>query len=169
MRLFLAIKPEGLFLKALDMVSGGLKAILRNAAFAPLQNMHITLCFIGETDKAEIIKAAGISFNPFEVGLGRLGIFGGRNSALVWIGLESGGALEAAAADIRLKLRDNGVNFDSKPFKPHITIARKAHVPDGISLSSIKIPKVAMICDRIELFKSEHTNGKRLYTSIAAF
>jgi 2'-5' RNA ligase len=167
MRLFIAIKPAAL-LKALDTVSDGLKPLLHGAAFTPLQNTHITLCFIGETDKVERVKtSAALLFNPFEVTLGELGFFGGRNSALIWVGLESGGALETLSAALRLRLRENGVPFDLKPFKPHITIARKVRIPSGFSFASIDIPKARMLCDKIELFKSEQINRKRLYTSIA--
>jgi 2'-5' RNA ligase len=171
MRLFIAIKPRDLFLKALETISHELKRLLPNASFTPIQNMHITLCFIGETDKTELIKTvvASISFNPFDVEIGRLGFFGGSASALIWIGLKEDNALESVSTAIRLKMRDNGIYFDARPLKPHITIARKAQIYDNFSFTYINIPKASMRCDKIELLKSERFKGKQTYTSIVAF
>jgi 2'-5' RNA ligase len=167
-RLFFAVKPGGLFLKALEAVSGELKSLLRNASFVPVQNIHLTLCFIGETDKTESIKAAaaGVAFEPFDLEIDKLGVFRGD---LIWIGLKSSDALFSLSAAIRAKMRDNGISFDPKPFKPHITIARRADIRSDLSFTSVNIPKASMRCDKFGLYRSERSEGKQIYTLTAEF
>jgi 2'-5' RNA ligase len=171
MRLFIAVKPHSLFLKALETISGELKRLLPKVSFVPIQNMHLTLCFIGETDKIELLKTVinGIPFNSFNMEMGRLGTFGRGDSTLIWVGLNSCQALETISAAIRVKLLENGINFDSKPFRPHITVARRALLPAGFSIASVSTPKEIIKCNKIELLKSEKYEGKPFYTPVAAF
>jgi 2'-5' RNA ligase len=168
MRLFFAVKPRGLFLKALEAVSGDLKRLLRNASFVPVQNIHLTLCFIGETDKIELIKASavGVSFDPFDLETDKPGVFNGN---LIWIGLKTSDALLSLSAAIRARMRDNGILFDPKPFKPHITIARRADIQSNFSLTSVNIPKASMRCDKFGLYRSERCEGKQVYSLTAEF
>ena len=66
--------------------------------------------------------------------------------------------------DIRGALRRNGIPFDGKDFRPHITLLRKAS--DTETAGKIKTVPVSMTADRISLMKSDFTADGVRYTEI---
>lgn len=97
---------------------------------------HVTLAFLGEVadDRAPEVAAAlqaGVSrwrtAGDHAPGL-RLaggGRFGRRQSALLWVGLDGEvAALRSLSGAVRRELRRARVQFDHKPFRPHLTFAR---------------------------------------------
>ena len=161
MRLFIAINFSEKFRNVLlDTMR-----ILRNKGFkgnyVSAENLHMMLCFIGETEEVDEIKAAmkTVSFNPFRLSLGSLGTFGN----LLWVGTNGGDELKRVVGGIRAKLDFAGIVYDRKKFRPHITIIRKmaGNIPDDFV-----VPEAEMIVNKISLMKSERLNGKMVYTEI---
>ena len=56
------------------------------------------------------------------------------------------------ASRVRTELESRGIAFDAKPFLPHITLARRAHIPAG-ALPDLPFPLPAEATD-VTLFKS---------------
>ena len=57
-----------------------------------------------------------------------LGKFGRANDATLWLGIASTPQLERLARAVREQLAARGVAFDPKPFKPHVTLARRVRI-----------------------------------------
>lgn len=95
-----------------------------------LENIHITLRFLGETplrlnDKiGEEIKT--IKFEPFEVSIRETGVFPDlRRINVVWVGIEKGNLeLVNIHSQVESKLKKLGIRPDDRGFSPHITVAR---------------------------------------------
>jgi len=120
----------------------------RGARWVPVENLHLTLRFLGETDRR------GIESVTFEVSsviqgmqapslrLGDPGVFPGRGGrALVfWAGLE--GELEALkrlAGSLEACARRAGFPPERRGFRPHVTLAR-LRGPSGRELQGRVLP-----------------------------
>ncbi|HMO98603.1 MAG TPA: RNA 2',3'-cyclic phosphodiesterase, partial [Kiritimatiellia bacterium] len=106
---------------------------------------HLTLVFLGATPEpveerlVNDLAIAARSVSPFPLKLGGGGSFGSpRAPKVVWVGVEASPALmrlQAACADA---VRATGQPVESRPFRPHLTLARiRSRLPPG-ALTTIK-------------------------------
>lgn len=122
MRLFVAVPlPE----KLRDKM-GALAKEMKMDGIVPIkaENMHITLKFIGETNKENAIEQElqRVQVRTFDCTAKGVGVFPNENYVrVVWVGIESMGELEKLAKEVQATLRVFG--GDDK-FSAHITIAR---------------------------------------------
>ena len=134
-----------------------------SGGFTPPENLHLTLAFIGETNRISEAKAAigSLDLSPVELTLDSLGSFGDT----VWAGLRPNRELSAAADAVGKALFKAGAGFklEKRPFIPHITLVRRAR-PD--ELPHIEIPAAAMTARRVSLMSSQLGKGKPIYTEI---
>jgi len=159
MRLFVAIH-----------FSPGVKAVLfaaieelrRQSAgnFTRPENLHLTLAFIGESDRIAEAKAAlsAVTAAPFDLTVGGTGKFGD----IYWAGIEKSPELFSLTDSVRTELLKRKIVIDAKPFKAHITLAREVQAKD-VKLS---IPTASMTVGRISLMRSDRINGKLTYTEV---
>lgn len=93
-------------------------------------NIHITMRFLGNISSHMIDSVyeemEKVSFTPFDVEIGGLGVFPSLNYArVIWAGIKKGGNELANIFDqLEPGLRKLGFKPDSKGFSPHLTIAR---------------------------------------------
>lgn len=138
--------------------------------FTPRENRHITLAFLGDTPASSLpdIEAAleSAAANAGEIVLkpDRLGKFGRCDDATLWLGLANDSGLMNLASDLHEELRAHSIPFDDKPFLPHVTIARRARIPEG-NLPPLPFPSPAY-ATRITLFKSTLSSGGASYEEI---
>ncbi len=94
--------------------------------------LHLTLAFLGALPPERLLEvgagvtAAARGRPPFALTLDRLGRFpaAGRPTT-IWLGLGTGGAsVERIAEAVRVELERRALDFDRKPARPHLTIAR---------------------------------------------
>ena len=131
--------------------------------YTPVENMHLTLAFIGEYPDAEPIRDAlsALSFEPFELSLDGMGFFGN----LWWAGLEESEPLTALVRRLRRALAENGIPFDRKRFSPHVTIIRKA----SGKLPAMQIEPVSMTVSSVSLMRSDRGRNGMIYTELAVW
>lgn len=129
------------------------------------ENLHITLCFIGEADEAQVVKKLeGLSFEPFRARLHEVGEFSGR---VAWLGVQAEEA-EKLAGDINAKL---GIK-DEQGFNGHLTLARgKEKVNFYEEFAKIKKAPFdeRFIVGRIILFRSELAKEGPTYSKAKEF
>ena len=120
MRLFIAIPMDRPMQKALLSVQDAFRREGVRGNYAPPENLHLTLAFIGEYGDPDAVLAAmeGLSFSPIPLRLDRLGAF----DSLWWAGLSESPALDALVRQLRRALAAAGIPFDRKKFLPHITL-----------------------------------------------
>ncbi len=162
MRLFAAVNFDDPFKNAILSYQRELRGAALSGNFSRPENLHLTLAFIGEVrDASKALRAVkSVSVDPFEVRLSKSGHFGN----LYWLGVESGGKGEDLAGRVRDALRREGVSFDPKPFKAHITVARE--VEWAGEPVRFPVPKASAVVSRISLMKSERINGRLVYSEI---
>ena len=124
-RLFVALAlPEG-HRQQLSRLCHG----VRDARWVPVENMHLTLRFIGEVEEPRLPEIAGalgrVKGEQFPLTLSGLGHFGsGRRIRSLWAGTEPCAALAQLQSRIDATLRHAEVPPDGRRFTPHVTLAR---------------------------------------------
>ena len=161
MRLFIAIRfPENIK-KALSDTAADLRRHGVRGNFSRSENLHLTLVFLGEVKSPEgVLKAVDrVSFTPVHLELGEGGSFGD----LYWVGLKESPELKGYVERLRAQLKKDGIWFDGKPFRAHITIVRRARNAENAKLH---VRDEAFTAKKVSLMKSERIGGKLIYTEI---
>jgi len=122
-RLFVAIAPPPAVIDALSDLQTG----FRGARWIPDDNFHLTLAFIGETDRHGLQEAAsalaGVAAPAFDLKLAGCGYFGDRKPRALWAGAVSTPALSHLQAKVDTALRRAGFLEEKRKFTPHVTLA----------------------------------------------
>ena len=161
MRLFIAIRfPENIKAALTDSMAD-LRRRGVSGNYSRVENLHLTLAFLGEVQSPKrVCKAmARVGARPFTLTLGGCGSFGD----IFWVGLERCPELEDYVGRLRAGLRDDGIWFDQKAFRPHITMIRRAGHTENVNPM---LRKESFQVGKISLMKSERINGKLVYTEI---
>ena len=164
MRLFAAILFNDTFGHALSDVQQALRARGMHANMTRPENMHLTLAFLGETDRlAPARRALGLcSGEPFTLTLTQVGRFGD----LWWVGADGGEALQRLALRTQDAFRQAGFSVDRRPFRAHITLARNASFVDAPP--RICVPDACMDVKKVSLMRSDRVPGRGMvYTELA--
>jgi RNA 2',3'-cyclic 3'-phosphodiesterase len=124
-------------------------------------DLHITLHFLGTAEVALVREAlAGVRARPFPVRLGEPGHFGlGGRKTILWIGIEPSAAISELHAATAAALESAGYEPETRPWQPHITLARLAGTASRPVVAAFErtAPAEARIefeCARFALFES---------------
>ncbi len=126
-RLFFAIWPDAGLTAALAKISEGLPAH-GGRAHHPA-DLHITLVFLGEIRPEQLPcveqVADAIQGVPFTLKLDRVGYW--PRPRIPWVGpAETPEPLQALVQDLQCGLQECGFKPERRPYKAHVTLARKA-------------------------------------------
>lgn len=172
-RLFIAAELPGNLAGELAATAKKLREKI-GARWSRMENYHVTLAFLGETELARaeqigrIISRAANGVGPVCVSLAELGFFGRRNDAVLWCGLLGTQPLEDLARKIRTGLAKAGIPFDGKPLRPHITLARRAGV-SAVALKALSPAQMEGKITKITLFLSTRKDGNLVYQPLFAY
>jgi 2'-5' RNA ligase len=174
MRLFTAITFYEEIKSCLYHTIEELKSYSTGGSFTTKENLHLTLNFIGETNRLEEVKRAmnravrKVNVPSFPITLSGFGHFKRREGDIYWVGVGKEAALWNLQKELVKQLQEEGFILDDRDFKPHLTLGRRVTIGD-ISLAARmeqRIPSMNMDVDKISLMKSERINGKLVYTEI---
>ena len=179
-RSFLAFELPFSIRKILADATNEMKSSLSSLRWVKLENIHLTLIFIGNFP-SDRIDSAGESleeicnrYSPFSIQLKGIGIFGGkRNPRVLWGGID--GDVERMGVfrdELQLKLEAFGVEKEERKFKPHFTLARfRKNMKPEMDLQGVlsKFENMSSLpCSLEELLflKSELGPGGPVYTEL---
>jgi len=173
-RLFISVNCNDKVKKQLLSVQDKIKSHSVKGNFSLPENLHLTLVFIGETPEDKIPPIATVMekalkppVDSFLLTFSTTGCFKHSDKELWWIGVERDDTRLVILKTIRQRIADGlsseGINFDNRPFNPHITLGReiKHDTPIIIPKQEIMYP-----VNRISLMKSERIGGVLTYTEI---
>lgn len=157
MRMFAALELPDHFADDASALARRLEVVVEGR-FVPREARHLTLAFLGDVPEADALVAAdaleaacaGVPRIPLRAA--GLGTFGRKDDATLWLGIARSPELEHLAARLREELAARELSFDGKPFKPHVTLARRARIPRG-DLPPLPFP-LADQAETATLFKS---------------
>lgn len=130
-RVFIAIDFSDEVIKEVARVQGVLENVKFIGKMTELENLHLTLKFLGEIDEEKLEKVRGrlkeVKFNEMKLKLGESGIFNFRGQPkIVWIKVMGKGIFELQKK-IDEVLESDGFKKEER-FMGHLTIARIKHV-----------------------------------------
>jgi RNA 2',3'-cyclic 3'-phosphodiesterase len=129
-RLFVALDLPEAVRHALAELIANLKPKSQGARWVQPENLHITLKFIGHVgnEKLSPIQSALSSIHtaqPIELRFRGIGFFPNeRRPRAFWCGVAGSPNLAELAADIDRALVPLGIEAETRPFTPHLTLAR---------------------------------------------
>ena len=161
MRLFIAVDLAPNMKKSLVGIMHEMKKQAVQGSYVPMQNLHMTLAFIGEWKDPEQVMGVlrGIPLEKSRLSFSDYGNFGD----VFWIGIKGNQKIKKYAADLRKALADQGLPCDKSKFQPHVTLLRGYK---GRKIQGLAVPGEDMMITRVSLMKSEMKDGKRVYTEI---
>lgn len=169
MRAFMALEIPSDLADDVAALARQLKASVKGK-LVPRENYHLTLAFLGDVterqlaDGMHVLDEAAACFDAVELRPNGLGKFGRAHDATLWLGFEQDPALMELAAFVREGLAGAGIDFDTKPFVPHLTITRRASLDAG-ALPALPFP-LPTHASELTLFKSTLTRDGAIYDAI---
>ncbi len=160
MRLFIAVNLSGEIKTTLKSAQNTMFGCGIRGNFTPVENMHLTLAFIGEYPDAKPVLDAlsTVTFTPFDIVIEGMGCF----HDLWWAGIKESVPLTSVARRVRKAFAQSGIPFDRRCFSPHITLIRKA----SGKMPGIHLPPVTMTVSTISLMRSDRGKKGMIYTEL---
>lgn len=132
LRIFVAVEiPLPIRQAILDQTESLRAALGQLVRWVPIENMHLTLKFIGDVSPANVelleqmLMTETIGCVPFSMRVGGLGAFPtSRRARVIWIGILAPAALESLQRGVESAAARLGYESETRPFSPHLTIGR---------------------------------------------
>jgi RNA 2',3'-cyclic 3'-phosphodiesterase len=177
MRLFIALDIPADVRAGLTDYMERARTLAPDARWARVEGLHVTLKFIGNVDDAVVeqikivLKSAKAA--PFDVKFTGVGFFPNPNAARVfWAGVDGSDPLPRLAATIDAALEKLGFPRETKPYHPHLTLARTSSRPlrELKSLLAEQPPQFGTMTAReFFLYQSQPQKGGSKYTKLERF
>lgn len=173
MRLFFALNFSPEVTEAIENVQRALRQYAAPGASYPgPENLHLTLAFLDEVPPLQAEKARmalqSLSPEPMTLCFSHLGKFKQRDAELWWLGAEPSPQLSRLQSELSSQLIHLGFSLDNKPFRPHVTLARKVIFPSTIPQQKVLLPKpIEAFCGTVSLMRSKLTPKGAVYTELA--
>ena len=169
MRTFIALELPERFAGEVSQLSRVLSYEIE-ARFGERGSHNIVLAFLGDINDGQIMPviaamnaAAGFA-HPVPLSPDKLGKFGKKSDATLWLGIKSSPELDKLVGELHGLLDKRGIDFDQRPFKPHVTIARHAKMFDPLP-EALPFPSDD-VATKMTLFKSEMNRKGATYTPL---
>lgn len=175
MRLFIAIDFDKNIKAYLENIEIELKNYCIKGSFTNIDNFHITLAFLGELGELNVPRVINAmenlasKFTPFVLTIDKLGNFNKGNSNILWIGTKYSEKLGSLHKKLCFNLKNQGITYDEKPLKPHITIGRQVILNKEIVelANSLNLDhQMEIPVNSITLMESKRINGKLTYVPL---
>jgi len=173
-RLFVAIALPEALRRRMAMLCAG----VRDARWLALENLHLTLRFIGETPENEVEDIGraldGVRADAFELAFAGVGHFESRKKVrALWVGTDANRALTELQERIEAALKRAGCAPDGRRFMPHITLARlkgapPSHVRGWLEANSLFRAEPVAVTE-FTLFQSHLGQGGAHYRALREF
>jgi 2'-5' RNA ligase len=169
LRVFFALWPDPATRELVVALAREAAKRARGSAPRP-ENIHLTLAFVGEVapervDALERIgDAAARAAAPFTLMLDRRGGF--RDSRIAWLGTGvMPPELDRLVRDVNEGLVAGGFRVERRPFRAHVTLARRCRTPPGPDT----VAPIAWRVPRLMLTASELSPQGAHYRELAAW
>ncbi len=170
MRLFIGLPiSENTRQKLLEVQRNSLQNV-DSANPTPIQNLHLTLAFLGDTEalKLDTIKLMLNNVlrnqHSFDVLIERTDAFSKRNEFTVYADIDIGKKwLMELALSIRNGLKDANIPFEEDSYNPHITLARRVRYLSKTPSFKIEKLDINETIHQVCLYESTRVDGILTY------
>ena len=139
--------------------------------WVPMENMHLTLTFLGDVSPSkiemlsEMLRSEASLFDCFDQSLSGLGSFPNpKRPRVIYIGIQAPATLDALQRGIESASRRLGYESRERAFSPHLTIGRARHA-SRVTTSEQQSIRRALEETRIDLLGTARVDSVHLYRS----
>lgn len=144
------------------------------------QDYHITLAFLGAAAKEKLDLSKNLvrqhlsEIGNFQLTIDSLGVFGGSESPRIfWVGVEKETGLHTVRNQVFQGCEQAGFPLESRPFHPHITLARKWQGEKPFSEKKFEeaksiIKPISFLANEVVLYQT-HLDRNPKYEAIEVF
>lgn len=167
LRTFVALPVPQAVTGFLEQIQERLRPSVANVRWVPVENVHLTLKFLGDIDPAMVpaivtqVDAAARTIHPFTLVAKGVGGFPNRRQArVVWVGLAGDlEALESLHHNLESGLATLGFKRDHRAFRAHLTLGRMRRPAASKTLGDLLEPLTAEASapfgvDQLRLYRS---------------
>jgi 2'-5' RNA ligase len=149
MRLFIAVPVSGVVKEEVRKVIDDFPVENPPWRWIPVENYHLTLRFLGETDAGmispigESVEGVVSEISPFEISFGPFGAFPSmRRPRVVFFKVDSGvEELSNMAHLLEREMRELGFKEEKRKFRAHLTLARiRRSLPRAVKIEMESVP-----------------------------
>ncbi len=177
MRIFIALDIPADVRAGLKKYMESARLLAPEARWARVEGLHVTLKFVGEVSETRIEEMktalAAVKAVPFAVHFAGVGFFPNAKAARVfWAGVDGGDALPYLASTIDAALEKRGFPRETKPYRPHLTLARTSTRPLHELQPLLAEPQPqfgTMTAREFFLYQSQPQKGGSKYTKLERF
>ncbi|MFM8986567.1 MAG: RNA 2',3'-cyclic phosphodiesterase [Planctomycetia bacterium] len=141
--------------------------------------VHLTLHFLGGVAAAAVepltTALAGVAWHGFPLVLAGGGRFPPRGPASVlWVGVRESGPLRGLHSALAAAMRDHGLPVETRPFVPHVTVARLARhagraAVDDFLRAADQLEPLEVGVDRFHLYRSDRGPAGQVHAVLRSF
>jgi 2'-5' RNA ligase len=172
MRVFVAIQLPPSVIDQLTQLQDVFKRNRRRGNLTTPQNLHLTLVFNGELDYDVLDRLDGVLENlaipELTLTLDHIGSFDRKDGVVWWAGLQPNPALLTFQRKLTEALREAGIPYDAKPFRPHITLVRN-YAPAVEPVMLPVVQPLTFTVNAVTLMRSHRVNEQLVYTPLAVY
>jgi 2'-5' RNA ligase len=192
-RAFIAIDLSPAILQKIDQVTASLRRLMKDAPikWAPAENTHLTLKFLGDVSVAnlemlnKIVQQEASANAPFEIRVEELGAFPSiRRPRVIWVKVKGPSELNALQHSIDVETARLGYASEDRAFSPHLTlgrVSRSASAGDVHRIGEILVERIGspqtttpdsidslgtMRVEAVHLYRSDLKPAGAVYTSL---
>ena len=177
LRTFIAVRVPGS--DHLGRLLEDLSKLGRAVRPVPLQNLHLTLYFLGATQPDQVsaianaMEASVAHEGAITATLRGLGVFPNeRRPSVVWVGLADQGRLSTVQKRLRSPLETLGFELSGQLWHPHVTVARVKRQPPPGFRSVIRDHRHGrygvLRVDSLDLLRSQLRPSGAVYSELAS-
>jgi 2'-5' RNA ligase len=182
-RLFIAIDLPDHVRQVMIAAQADLRRAQPFVSWVAPETMHLTLCFLGDTDTrliepiADAMRSALADCRPCHLQTSSVGVFPNtRKPGVVWLGVTGDVvALEAIQATVATAVTPLQAPSQDHSYHPHLTLGRvrrdatnqeRAALGEAVHYGTAPAPQ-SWLADRVTLYQSETRAGGARYTALA--
>lgn len=180
MRLFVAIDVPEQVRRRIEAFAQEMRGRAPHARWVRVDGIHVTLKFIGEVPPERVNKIRSAlapvrASAPVEMTFHDIGFFpNDRRPRVFWVGIHASPVLPDLAAEIEYRLEPLGIASESRPFRPHLTLARFDHPSESIGLRKALAEGGARdfgeaVAREFHLYESRFESGGARYARLETF
>jgi 2'-5' RNA ligase len=174
-RMFIALDIPAPMCERLGRACRDLPWLDARVSFVRPENIHVTLHFLGDVADAdqpavfEALAEATDDLPAFDFEVGPLACVppGGRGIRMIWAHVtDPSGGLQRLYDALASALVQRGFGIESRPYRPHLTLARVKRVTDADSIrQAIPAEMFGCVCaSRVVVYASELTKTGPIYS-----